>query len=66
MWDIRVRHDDIDGRVRLTIEAGAEVPEEVIAALAGSYWEEEVRYAGEWTEDEEFDENPGPPGGFHG
>lgn len=66
-WDIKVWHEDLGDRTRLTIEAGAEVPEATIAAIAGAYWEEEVQYTEEWEEDDEFDEGlPGPPGAPHG
>jgi hypothetical protein len=50
-WDIKVWHEDLDDRVRLVIEAGDDIPDEVISAIAGSYWLEEVQYVGgEWDE----------------
>lgn len=66
-WNIRVDHEVLDEGVRLTIEVAGDVPEDVIGSVAGSYWEDEVRYAEEWEEDEEFPGDlPGPPGGLHG
>lgn len=50
-WDIKVWHDEQGDKVRLMIEAGSEVPEEVISAVAGAYWLDEVQYVqGEWEE----------------
>ncbi len=49
-WDIRVWHDQQDGRVRLVIEAGDDVPDEVISSVAGSYWLEEVQFVAEWDD----------------
>lgn len=43
-WDINVWHEEVGERTRLVIEAGASVPDEVIASLAGSYWLEEVQF----------------------
>lgn len=71
-WDIRVSHEETDDRTRLVIEASPDVPEMVISVLAGSYWEEEVRFAEDWEVDElsdfeEYDEEDlGPGGGLHG
>ena len=68
-WDIRVSHEESAETTRLVIEASPDVPEMVISVVAGSYWEEEVRFADEWEEDEleEFDEGDlGPGGGLHG
>lgn len=67
-WDIRIGHEDLEGRIRLIIEAGADVPETVISTLAGSYWEEEILYTEEWEADDfvEFEEDAGPSGGLHG
>jgi hypothetical protein len=71
-WDIRVSHEETDDRTRLVIEASPDVPEMVISVLAGSYWEEEVRFAEDWELDElsdfeEYDEEDlGPGGGLHG
>lgn len=51
-------------RARLSIEAEAEVPDEVISSVAGSYWFEEVQYSGdEWEDDGDVDgdgEGAGP------
>jgi hypothetical protein len=55
-WDIRVWHEDLDERVRMVIEAGDEIPDEVISSIAGAYWLEEVQFIGEWDESVE----PGP------
>ncbi|MGH2449021.1 MAG: hypothetical protein ACRDFS_10535 [Chloroflexota bacterium] len=68
-WDIKVWHEAADDTMRLTIEAGPQVPDEVISSVAGSYWFEEVQLGGEeWDEDEEdfLDEPEGGPGGYHG
>ena len=59
-WDIRVWHEDRDDRVRMVIEAGAEVPDEVVSSIAGAYWLEEVQFVGEW--DEPLEPGPGEPG----
>ena len=59
-WDIRVWHDEQDGRVRLVIEAGGDVPDEVISSVAGSYWLEEVQFVAEW--DDAVDAGPGESG----
>ena len=71
-WDIHISHEDTTERTRLVIEASPDVPEMVISVLAGSYWEEEVRFGEEWEEpgvaefDEYDDEELGPGGGLHG
>lgn len=66
-WDIRVWHDDLGDRARLVIEAGPEVPDDVISTIAGSYWLDEVQYVrDEW---DEAPVEPGPPepgSRFHG
>ncbi|MGH2442818.1 MAG: hypothetical protein ACRDFX_06605 [Chloroflexota bacterium] len=50
-WDIKVWHDDLGERVRLTIEAGPQVPDEVISSIAGSYWVDEVQFfESEWSD----------------
>ncbi len=50
-WNIRVWHEEQGENIRLMIEAGSEVPEEVISAVAGAYWLDEVQYVqGEWDE----------------
>ena len=55
-WEIKVWHEDFGERTRLSIEAGAEVPDEVISSIAGSYWFEEVQYSEEeWEETDTFD-----------
>jgi hypothetical protein len=61
-WNIRVWHEENDEAVRLIVEAGVDVPEDVISSVAGSYWLEEVQQydEGPWDEDEM------PSGGLHG
>ena len=59
-WDIRVWHERLDDRVRVVIEAGDDVPDEVISTVAGSYWLEEVQFVEEW--DEPLDPAPGDSG----
>lgn len=50
-WDIKVWHEAREDRTRLIIEAGPEVPDEVISAIAGSYWIDEVQYIDhDWEE----------------
>lgn len=62
-WEIKVWHDAVDGRTRLSIEAGEDVPEDVIAHLASVYWAEEVQgLPSEWEEGEPFE--PPPSGRF--
>lgn len=57
-WEIRVWHEELGDRVRLSIEAGPDVPNDVISTLAGSYWVEEVEYPeDDW--DGETDESGG-------
>lgn len=56
-WDIKVWHDDLADRARLVIEAGPEIPDEVISAIAGAYWLDEVQYI-----QDEWDETPTEPG----
>lgn len=67
-WEIRVWHEDLEDRTRLCIEAGENVPDDVIGSVAGSYWFEEVQYAGDdWNEENVFGEEPEGPGGhLHG
>ena len=58
-WEIKVWHEDVGERTRLSIEAGLEVPDEVISAVAGSYWFEEVQSTEEeWDETTEYDGGP--------
>lgn len=60
-WEIKVWHEVVGDRARLTIEAGEEVPDEVISSVAGSYWFEEVQYAdASWDEDGEVGGVEGP------
>lgn len=62
-WDIKVWHEELGDRVRISIEAGPEVPDDVVSAVAGSYWFEEVQQGPGGWEMEEFDagqENSGP------
>ncbi len=55
-WEIRVWHEDMGERARLSIEAGPEVPDDVISAVAGSYWFEEVQHSeDEWEDSQDFD-----------
>ncbi len=62
-WEIKVWHEDIEDRARLVIEAGTEVPEDVISSIASSYWFEEVQASeGEWADDFPAE----PEGHFHG
>lgn len=57
-WNISVWHEEHDDRARLIVEAGPEVPDDIVSALAGAYWLEEVQYSGDgW---EEADLEPGP------
>jgi hypothetical protein len=58
-WDIKVSHEDVDDKARLIIEAEAEVPDEVISAVAGAYWLQEVQYLGDAWDGDEL-EGPGP------
>lgn len=55
-WEIKVWHEDLGDQTRLCIEAGQEVPDEVISSIAGSYWFEEVQVTeADWEEAPEFD-----------
>ena len=55
-WEIKVWHEDAGDRARLSIEAGSDVPDDVISTVAGSYWFEEVQYREEeWEDGEDFD-----------
>lgn len=49
-WEIKVWHEEAGERSRLVIEASNEVPDDVISAVAGSYWLEEVQLREEWDE----------------
>lgn len=63
-WNIKVWHEDAGEDVRLIVEAGSEVPQDVIATVAEAYWTDEVQYADDdWAEDED-EPNDGPR--FHG
>lgn len=58
-WEIKVWHEEAGDRTRLCIEAGLDVPDDVISSLAGSYWYEEVQSTEEtWEEEGPFDTNP--------
>lgn len=59
-WEIKVWHEALAGEeVRLCIEAGTAVPDEVVASLAGSYWLEEIQLTGEeWEESDDFQVGP--------
>lgn len=62
-WDIKVWHEETGDRARLSIEANMEVPDDVISAVAGSYWFEEVQSVdAEWDEPPEFDGGSGDRG----
>jgi len=68
-WQIKVWHEESGESTRLCIEAGDQVPDDVISAVAGSYWLEEVQYSDEavWEDDEGFiEESEGGPGNYHG
>jgi hypothetical protein len=67
-WDIKVWHEDMNGRSRLSIEAGVDVPDDVIATIASSYWLEEVQYSeADWDEgDSEAGPRDGPGSKLHG
>jgi hypothetical protein len=66
-WEIRVWHENLDdNRARLIIEAGADVPDDVVSSVVGSYWFEQVQYAGEAWENSFPDEPEGTGGHFHG
>jgi len=63
-WEIKVSHEDFGDQTRLFIEAGREVPDEVISAVAGSYWFEEVQSVeDDWDETPDFDGGPEGVGG---
>lgn len=56
-WEIKVWHE-VDGeRLRLCVEAGVDVPDDVISDVAGSYWFEEVQGGRDW-DDQPFDGGP--------
>lgn len=62
-WEIKVWHEEFGERARLSIEADLDVPDDVISAVAGSYWFEEVQsVAGEWDEAPDFDGGSGDLG----
>jgi hypothetical protein len=66
-WEIRIWHEESADRTRLVVEAGPDVPEDVIGGLAAAYWDEEVRYAEAWIEEGTFEPPEGSgPGGLHG
>lgn len=65
-WDIRVWHENIGDRTRLTIEAGVDVPDEVVSSVAASYWFEEVQMSGDEWDEEGFDGAPNDPGKLQG
>jgi len=53
---MHMRGDEGEGeRARLSIEAGTDVPDNVIADVVGSYWFEEVQADLDWDGDEGFD-----------
>jgi hypothetical protein len=63
-WEIKVWHEDVGDRARLSIEADGQVPDDVISAVAGSYWFEEVQLAGEeWDDAEAFADTGDTPAG---
>ncbi|GAC1443166.1 MAG: hypothetical protein NVSMB52_01180 [Chloroflexota bacterium] len=50
-WDIRIWHEDAGEHTRMSIEAGVNVPDEVISSVVGSYWLEEVQFIeADWDE----------------
>lgn len=50
-WDIKVWHEDAGDRTRLIIEAEPGIPDEVISAVVGNYWLDEVQFVPEdWDE----------------
>ena len=55
-WNIKVWHVDVSDRTRLSIEAEGDIPDEIISALAGSYWFEEVQFAVEDWSAETFED----------
>jgi hypothetical protein len=65
-WEIKVWHENLGGRARLSVEAGDNVPDEVISSLVGAYWLDEVFASDEeWTDLEDLnafddEESPGP------
>lgn len=61
-WEIKVWHEDLGERTRLSIEAGQDVPDDVISSVAGSYWFEEVQYTEVDWEDDELPDGPEGPG----
>ncbi|HLJ65971.1 MAG TPA: hypothetical protein VKX16_01260 [Chloroflexota bacterium] len=66
-WDIKVWHEEVAQRIKLCIESGSDVPSEVVATLAGSYWLEEVQYLEEqWEESGEPGSSLGPGDRLHG
>ncbi|MGI8826848.1 MAG: hypothetical protein ACR2JC_14630 [Chloroflexota bacterium] len=60
-WEIRVWHEVEGERSRISIEAGINVPDNVISDVAGSYWFEEVQGEADWTDGEPFDGGDGAP-----
>jgi hypothetical protein len=62
-WNIRVWHEEFDETTRMCIEAGPDVPEDVIATIASTYWIDEVQQFTEvpWEEGE-----LPPDSGMHG
>lgn len=60
-WEIKVWHEEVGERTRLSMETGPEVPEDVIASVVGSYWSQEVQFAeDEWDEGDFQPDVPGP------
>lgn len=58
-WDIKVWHESAGDRMRLSIEASPEVPDEVISSIAGAYWYEEVQIEQEvWEDIDDFEDEP--------
>ena len=54
-WEIKVWHEEIGDQIRLVIEAGSDVPEDVISTVTGSYWAEEVQFGGDdWEDDDDL------------
>lgn len=59
-WEIKIWHEAAGERVRLSVEASPEVPDEVISHVTSVYWADEVQgYGDAWEESNPFDTEPG-------
>jgi hypothetical protein len=64
-WEIKIWHETVGDRTRLSIEASTQVPDDVISHLSSVYWSEEIQgYEEEWEEAGPFESAPG--GRFQG